>query len=98
MTKRDEFVEVRFVLTKAEKEKLDKLADWRTKQSKGRKNYTPEMCIRGFIQSCITGPSGWEAPEVTAQKYEQEKRAKAAATKASDSADARGSEPPSKVL
>lgn len=72
-------MKVTFDLTEAEVAKLDKLAAWRTEQTKGKTQYTPEKCIKGFIESCQTGPSGWMNPSEAASKFEAEKRVKAEA-------------------
>jgi hypothetical protein len=69
-------------LTDKEMAKLQALADWRTEMSNGKVKYTPEKCIKGFIDSCQTGPSGWEPPDKTAQKFEAKKRAETQAADA----------------
>lgn len=68
----DEMVEVIIKMTREEHEKLKNLAEWRS--TNGGKKITPSACVRGFIRSSITGPSGWEHPFKAAQKAAQKKQ------------------------
>lgn len=65
-------------LTDEEMTRLQALIDWRTKLSKGKVKYTPDRCIKSFINSCQTG-SGWIHPERAARQYEAKKRTEAQA-------------------
>ncbi len=65
------------MLTQEEMDKLNALAAHR---STSKVTYTPEKCVREFIQACQPGGSGWVNPTEAAAKYEAGKRAKQSAS------------------
>ena len=56
-------------MTRAEWEKLNALARYRSDHSKPRKVFTPEATVRDFIQNCVTDGGSWEDPSTTAVKH-----------------------------
>lgn len=78
-------------LSDARWEKLQALVQSRTDISKGKIKYTPQKCIEGFIDGCVTDGGGWEPPNVTATRHEKEKREKAAAEEAKKKPEQRSS-------
>lgn len=77
--KPDEWVFLDVRMKRSELEKLKALAESRTQMAKGKRTFTPEDCIRDFIQGCVTDGGGWETPSAAAIRYEKEKREKAQA-------------------
>jgi hypothetical protein len=79
MSSKTDTVPFTLELTPQEWDKLNALADNRTKMSGGKHTYTPEYCIRGFIATAVINGGDWENPSESASKYEAKKRMEAQA-------------------
>lgn len=53
---------ITITLSDAQFAKLEELAAARTAQTRGKVQFTPERCIRGFVDACQPGGSGWLHP------------------------------------
>jgi hypothetical protein len=74
-------VKLTIELSDKQHKKLEALAASRTKMSGGKTQYTPALCIQGFIDACVTDGGGWMTPNQAAVKYEADKKAKQAKKK-----------------